>query len=67
VKSKAPTHKSPSDAPPGTRQNAAYRGAPKKSATVLDPATFHANPKGGAYVAAPHGVEVLDNKTKSTR
>jgi hypothetical protein len=67
MKSKLPVHKSPSDAPPGTRAHEAAKGAPKKPPTALPSGFIDGNPKGGQYLAAPHGIVVKDNRSKSTR
>jgi hypothetical protein len=66
VKNQPVKHASPSDAPPGTRVHEAAKRAPIKPPVQIDK-SFVSDPRGGPYLAAPHGIEVKDNRTKSTR
>jgi hypothetical protein len=67
MKSQPVTHKSPSDAPPGTRQHAAAKGAPINAPTVLPPGFIDGSPKGGQYITARHGIQAPGLRSKSPR
>jgi hypothetical protein len=52
---------------PGTKANAALKGAPVRKPAQIDE-RFVADPRGGPPLVVSHrGVEVRDNRTKSTR
>lgn len=56
----------PSNSPPGTRAHEAAKGAPPNKPVTIDN-SFVSDPRGGPYLAARHGIEVKDNRTKSSR
>ena len=53
---------------PGSRANAALKGAPVPKPVVIDPKRFGSDPRGSdELVAGKRHVEVKDNRTKNTR
>lgn len=51
---------------PGSRANAALKGAPLNKPAQIDE-RFVADPRGGPELVARHGVAVKDDRSKTTR
>lgn len=51
---------------PGTIAAEKAKGAPIRKPVQIDH-SFVADPKGGPYLAAPHGIEVRDNRSHPKR
>jgi hypothetical protein len=51
---------------PGSKASEAMKGLRPSKPVQIDH-SFVADPKGGPYLAAPHGIEVRDNRTHVKR